>query len=218
MKRVAVILSGCGVYDGAEIHESVLTLLALDQAGAQVTVAAPDITQYHVINHQTGEVSPSETRNVRVEAARIARGPVKTVNELKVEDFDAVILPGGFGAAKNLCDFAVAGAAWKVEPSVEKFLTSFHKAGKVIGFMCIAPAICAKLFGSEQVSFTIGNDEGTAKALTGFGGSHVNSPVEEIVVDGKNKIVTTPAYMLAQSISEAEKGISQLVAKVLELA
>lgn len=218
MKRVAVILSGCGVFDGAEIHESVLTLLALDRAGATVTIAAPDVPQYQVINHQTGQPVPGETRNVRVESARIARGPVKTVAELDVKDFDAVILPGGFGAAKNLCSFAYAGKDFTVEPTTEKFLKAFHATGKPIGFACIAPAICAKLFGSESVEFTIGNDPGTAQALSTFGGKHVNARVDEIVYDARKKIVTTPAYMLAQNISEAEKSITKLVNKILEIA
>jgi len=218
MKRVAVILSGCGVFDGAEIHESVLTLLALDRAGAAVTIAAPDVQQHHVINHQTGQPVPGETRNVRVESARIARGPVKTVAELEVKDFDAVLLPGGFGAAKNLCSFAYAGKDFTIEPSVEKFLKAFHAAGKPIGFACIAPAICAKLFGPEGVEFTIGNDPGTAQALSSFGGKHIAAKVDEVVHDTRKKIVTTPAYMLAQGLAEAEKSLTNLVNKILEIA
>lgn len=218
MKRVAVILSGCGVFDGAEIHESVLTLLALDKAGATVTVAAPDIPQHHVINHQTGQPAEGETRNVRVESARIARGPVKTVAELDPKDFDAVILPGGFGAAKNLCTFALAGADFEVEPTVATFLRTFHSLGRPIGLACIAPAIAAHLFGSESVRFTIGHDPGTAAALSAAGGIHVDCPVGDVVMDEARKIVTTPAYMLATRISEAEAGINRMVAAVLKLA
>ena len=165
MKRVAVILSGCGVYDGAEIHESVLTLLALDKAGAEVTAAAPDIDQYHVVNHQTGEVAEQESRNVQVESARIARGPVASVADIKPDDFDAVVLPGGFGAAKNLSSFAVEGAQCSVDESVAECLRRFHEADKPIGFACISPAIAAKIFGNKGVRLTIGTDAETAAAL-----------------------------------------------------
>ena len=162
MKRVVLILSGCGVYDGAEIHESVLTLLALDKAGAEVTTAAPDVDQFHVVNHQTGKVMEGESRSVLQESARIARGPVKRVADLKVEDYDAAVLPGGFGAAKNLCSFAVDGADCCVESSVADFLRRFHRAGHPIGFACISPAIAARIFGGDGVQLTIGNDADTA--------------------------------------------------------
>lgn len=218
MKRVAVILSGCGVYDGAEIHESVLTLLALDKAGAEVVVAAPDIEQLHVVNHQTGEVVDGESRNVRVESARIARGPVALVSELDPNDFDAVVLPGGFGAAKNLSTFAVDGAGCKVDESVADFLKQFHEAKKPIGFACISPAIAAKIFGDKGVQLTIGTDQETATAIESIGANHINCTVEEFVVDEGLKIVSTPAYMLGQRISDVEKGISRWVEAVLSLA
>jgi len=217
MNKVAVILSGCGVFDGAEIHESVLTLLALAKAGAEVTCAAPDVNQYHVINHQTGEVS-DEQRNVRVESARIARGEIQTVSELKVEDFDAVLIPGGFGAAKNIATLGVDGGDYTVEASVVEFLRAFHQAGKPIGFACIAPAIAAYVFGESKVKVTIGNDAGTAEALEGKGAQHVVCPVEDIVVDEDLKIVTTPAYMLAMNLLELETGINKWVKAVLEMA
>jgi enhancing lycopene biosynthesis protein 2 len=218
MKKVAVILSGCGVFDGAEIYESVLTLLALDRANAQVVCAAPDIPQHHVINHLTQKPEPGQGRNVLVESARIARGNIIPLSQLKVNELDAVIVPGGFGAAKNLCNFALAGAKYEVEQEVASTLQQAHRAGKPIGFICIAPAIAAKLFGAEKVEFTIGNDVGTAQALETAGAKHSSCNVYNIIVDRKLKIVTTPAYMLAQRITEAEAGINKLVQAVLEMA
>ncbi len=218
MKKVAVILSGCGVYDGAEIHESVLTLLALDRAQAQVICAAPDIPQRQVVNHLTGQPAARESRNVLVESARIARGAIIGLSQLKVDEIDAIILPGGFGAAKNLCDFAVAGEKFQVNPEVARVLLQAHQQGKPIGFVCIAPAIAARLFGAEKVDVTIGTDKATAAALQSAGAKHIPCNVEEIVVDRRLKIVTTPAYMLAQRITEAESGINKLVQAVLEMA
>lgn len=214
-KKVAVILSGCGVYDGSEIYESVLTLLRLDQRGAQVQCFAPNAPQLHVIDHYRGEET-QESRNVLVEAARLARGNIKDVREGKVEAFDALILPGGFGAAKNLSDFAVSGADCTVQPDVLAFARAFAQAGKPVGLICIAPALAARIYGPGVVC-TIGNDPDTAATLTRMGAQHENCAVDEIVVDPQRKLVTTPAYMLAKSISEAASGINKLVDRVLEL-
>ena len=214
-KKVAVILSGCGVYDGAEIHESVITLLRLDQRGAKVQCFAPDIAQLHVINHLTGEQMP-ETRNVLVESARIARGEIKDVREARVEDFDALIVPGGFGAAKNLSSFATEGAACSVQADVLSLAEAFAQACKPIGLMCISPAIAAKIYGPGVIC-TIGNDADTAAAVIKMGGTHEDCEVSEIVEDKARKLVSTPAYMLAQSISEAASGINKMVDRVLEL-
>ena len=215
-KKVAVILSGCGVYDGAEIHESVLTLLRLDQRGAQVQCFAPDIAQHHVINHLSGEPM-SESRNVLVESARIARGQVLDVLELQASEFDALILPGGFGVAKNLSDFASQGAACSVQADVLRATQSFVAAHKPIGLLCIAPVLAAKIFG-PGVFCSIGQDVDTAAAIEQMGGVHQACEVSEICEDPARKLVTTPAYMLARSISEAASGINKLVDRVLELA
>jgi len=215
-KKVAVILSGCGVYDGAEIHESVLTLLRLDQRGAVVQCFAPNVTQLHVVDHYSGD-EMDETRNVLVESARIARGQIKDVKELHVGDFDAVILPGGFGVAKNLSDFVVSGANCNVQADVLSATQAFVKAGKPVGLMCIAPALAAKIFGAGVIC-TIGKDHDTAAALTQMGAEHHECEVSDIVEDAQHKLVTTPAYMLAQSISEAAAGINKLVDRVLELS
>ncbi len=218
MKKVAVILSGCGVFDGAEIHESVLTLLALDQAGADIHCAAPNIPQAHVVNHLDGSTSESESRNVLQESARIARGAIADLAQLDPADFDAIALPGGFGAAKNLCGFAFDSESFEVDPTLADFLTKAHALGKPIAFACIAPAVAAKLFGPEGLRYTIGTDEGTATALSKWGGEHVSCPVDDIVVDAERKIVTTPAYMLAERISEAHAGLGKMVDALLALA
>lgn len=214
-KKVAVILSGCGVYDGAEVYESVITLLRLDQRGAQVQCFAPNIAQLQVINHLNGEEMP-ESRNVLVEAARIVRGQIKDVREAQAEDFDALILPGGFGAAKNLSDFASQGAHCSVQPEVLALAKAFAAAKKPVGLICIAPALAAKIYG-PGVSCTIGNDADTAETLNAMGAQHAECLVGEIVEDTQFKLVSTPAYMLAQSIGEAASGINKLVDRILEL-
>ncbi len=215
-KKVAVILSGCGVYDGAEIHESVLALLRLSQRGAEVQCFAPDIPQHHVINHLTGQES-AESRNVLVEAARIARGKIRDVRELQAADYDALVIPGGFGAAKNLSDFAFRGASCAVQPDVLAAARGFAAAHKPVGLICIAPALAARIYGAG-VQCTIGNDPDTAATLADMGAEHVECAVDDVVVDAQRKLVTTPAYMLAKSLAEAASGINKLVDRVLELA
>ncbi len=215
-KKVAVILAGCGVYDGAEIHEAVLALLALDQHGASYQCLAPNIEQMHVVNHITGQASPGEKRNVMVEAARIARGDIQDLATARAEDFDAMIVPGGFGAAKNLCDFAVKGSAMTVQPDFLRFAQAMREARKPIGLICISPTMSARIFG-EGVQCTIGNDAETAAAIEAMGGRHIGCPVEKAVIDEQNKLVTTPAYMLAKNISELAKGIDGCVEAVLKL-
>jgi enhancing lycopene biosynthesis protein 2 len=217
-KKVGVVLSGCGVFDGAEIHESVITLLALDRAGAEMVFCAPDREQMHVVNHHTGEVAEGESRNVRVESARIARGPVRDVADVKADEIDALMLPGGFGAAKNLCTFAVAGADCDVDPGVAALVREVHAQGKPIAAVCIAPALLAKVLGSESPDLTIGNDTGTAGAMESLGANHVACPVTEFVVDRERKLITSPAYMLAQNISEAAAGIEKTVNALMEMA
>jgi len=214
-KKIAVILSGCGVYDGAEIQESVITLLRLDQRGAQVQCFAPDIPQLHVVNHLTGEEMP-ESRNVLVESARIARGEVKDIKQANAEEFDALIVPGGFGAAKNLADFAVKGAECSVNPQVLALAEAFAEAGKPVGLICISPALAAKIYG-PGVTCTIGNDTDTVAALDKMGASHQECAVEDIAEDTARKLVSTPAYMLGKNISEVASGINKLVDRVLEL-
>lgn len=216
MKKVALILSGCGYLDGSEIYETTLTLLALDQADAGVQCFAPDIPQLHVVNHLSGEPT-GESRNVLVEAARLARGKIKDVKEARADEFDALIIPGGFGAAKNLSDFALKGSGLTVHPDVLAFARSMHKAGKPVGLICIAPAM-APAIGGHGTRYTIGNDANTAAAIDATGGVHVSCAVTDCVVDAEHRIVTTPAYMYPARLSEAATGIGKLVAAVLAMS
>lgn len=215
-KKVAVILAGCGVYDGAEIHESVITLLHLDRHGVTYQCMAPDMPQAHVVNHLTGEACEDESRNVLVESARLARGHVIDIAHANPRDYDAVIMPGGFGVAKNLSDFASRGAACKVQPDVLRFVQAMHAAGKPVGLVCIAPALAAQLVG-QGARCTIGRDPDTAAAINAMGAVHVECPVEAACVDEQHKLVTTPAYMLAGRIGEAYAGIGKLVDHVLAM-
>ncbi len=216
-KRIGVLLSGCGVYDGAEIHEAVLTLLALDRAGATIVCTAPDVGQMHVVNHLTGEVT-AETRNVLVESARIARGAIRDLKGLTAADLDGLIIPGGFGAAKNLSDFAVRGPEGGVNPEVARILEEMTAAGKPVGAICIAPAVLALALGKRAPEVTIGSDAETAAAIERMGGRHRACTVDMIHVDPANRVVTTPAYMLGPGIKDVAVGIEKLVAEVMAMA
>ncbi|PID44734.1 MAG: isoprenoid biosynthesis protein ElbB [Proteobacteria bacterium] len=216
MANIAVVLAGCGVYDGSEIYESVITLLSLDRHNARYQCFAPDIDQLHVINHLTGQVAEGETRNVLVEAARLARGEIKNLNTLQADDFDAVIFPGGFGVAKNLCSFATEGTNMTINDEVMRVARDFAQKGKPAGYICIAPSMVASIYGSG-VKCTIGSDEDTAKALETMGARHINCPVDDVVIDEENRVLTTPAYMLAGRISEAASGIEKLVTKLVSM-
>lgn len=219
MKKIAVCLSGCGFLDGAEIHEAVLTLLALDQAGAKAVCCAPDVAQAGVMNHATHQPE-SGTRNVLTESARIARGEIRNLREVKAADIDALIFPGGFGAAKNLCTFAVDGATCTVNADVERLTGDMLAAGKPIGAICIAPALLARIVGKRDLhpKLTIGHDQATAAAIHAMGARHCDCEVTEMVVDEKHRIVSTPAYMLGKGPAEVFEGIRKLVAEVLRLA
>ena len=217
MKKIAVLLSGSGVYDGSEIQESVLTLLAIEQCGASYRCFAPNIEQHHVINHLTGAISENETRNVLVESARIARGDVEDINEFYIDEWDALIVPGGFGAAKNLSNFALQGSECQVNDEVLKMCQAFANAGKPAGYMCIAPAMLPLIY-PKGVKGTIGHDAATAESIATMGLEHIKADVESVVIDKDNQVVSTPAYMLATSISDAAKGISRLVKSVIAMS
>jgi len=216
MKKIAIILSGCGVYDGSEIHESVLTMLAITEQGAQYRCFAPNINQYHVINHFTGEVDETQTRNVLVESARIARGDIEDITELVVDEFDALVLPGGFGAAKNLCDFAINNENCTMQNDVLLACQAFAAAKKPAGYICISPAMIALVYGQNSKG-TIGTDSDIAAQLTAMGLQHVNCSVDNVVIDQTNKVISTPAYMLASNIGEAAQGINKLIKNLLEM-
>lgn len=215
-KKIGVVLSGCGVYDGSEIHEAVLTLLAIDRNGAEAVCMAPDM-ELSEVDHLSGNATGA-TRNVLVESARIARGKIRNIAEVNAGELDALIFPGGFGAAKNLCNFAGKGAAATIHPEVAKLLREIAAVKKPICAICIAPALVAATLGKEYApKVTIGNDAGTAAAIVAMGSEHIICPVTEFVVDKHNKIVSTPAYMLAQSISEVAVGIDKAVKATLDL-
>lgn len=217
MSKIGVLLSGCGVFDGAEIHEAVITLLALDRAGAEIICMAPDVDQYHVINHFTQEVT-DEKRNVLVESARIARGEIRNLKDVRASDIDGLIIPGGFGAARNLSDFAIKGPDAPVNPEVQRLLDELVSANKPVGALCIAPVILTKALSGKKPEVTIGNDQGTAAVIESMGGAHKVCAVDMIHVDENNNLVTTPAYMLGPGIKDVAAGIEKVVAKVVELA
>jgi enhancing lycopene biosynthesis protein 2 len=213
MKKFAVVLSGCGVFDGAEIHEATLTMLAIMKQGARYELFAPDIPQHHVINHITGE-EMAESRNVLVESARIARGAIQDLKKYDPSDFDGLIFPGGFGAAKNLCDFAIKGVDCTVNEDVAGAVKKTLQAQKPIGALCIAPVILAKITG--QGAMTIGQDKGTAAAIEKMGAVHKNTAHGEVIVDEHNMVFTTPCYMLDATILDIEKGASNIVRAMMD--
>jgi len=214
MKKIAVVLAGNGVYDGSEIHEATLTLLAVVRNGAQYQCFAPDIDQAHVINHLTGEEMP-EKRNVLVEAARIARGNIKPLSEYNAKNFDALVFPGGFGAAKNLCTFAFDGVDCSVNPNAEKAVRNTIAEKKPVGALCISPVLITKILGDVKV--TIGQDEAALQAIEKMGGTHKKTSHGQIVVDEKYKVVTTPCYMLDATIDQIADGAENVVKKILEM-
>ncbi|MBI4580442.1 MAG: isoprenoid biosynthesis glyoxalase ElbB [Planctomycetes bacterium] len=220
MPRVAVCLSGCGVFDGSEIHEAVLTMLALDQAGADIVCCAPNVEQAVVMDHLTRSPAGGQSRNVLVESARIARGNIVDLAGVKASQIDALIFPGGFGAAKNLCNFADVGPECSVHPQVERLVGEMLEAGKPIGAICIAPAMLARIVGRRDMHprMTIGTDESTASAMEKMGVRHQDCPCESFVVDEAHKIVTTPAYMLGKGPAQVFEGIRRLVGEILRLA
>jgi len=215
--KFTIVLAGCGYRDGAEIREAVLTLLAVEKHGHTFRCCAPDKMQRDVVDHLSGETAGA-SRNVRVEAARIARGEVDDLASVRAVDFDALVFPGGFGAAKNLCDFAEKGVDCRVDASVERLIRETHAAAKPIGAICIAPVIIARVLGKHRPVLTIGSDPSTAAALETMGATHREARAMEAVVDGKNRLVSTPAYMCAAAIPEIAAGIDRLVVEVAALA
>lgn len=226
MKRIGVLLSGCGVYDGAEIQESVFTLLAIDQNGGKAVCVAPNIAQHHVVNHITGEEMP-ETRNVLTESARIARGNIQDLAKVTANDFDALVIPGGFGDAKNLTKWAFSGASGEINSEVQRIIIEMLEAKKPIVGLCMGPTIIAKaLEGKLTNSFvTVGNVtekspydieevQGEVKKL-GF--DTKENSITEITIDKENKIITAPCYMMEVSIAQVYANAKQAIDKLFEL-
>ncbi len=216
--KVGVLLSGCGFKDGAEIHESVLTLLALDRAGAEIRCFAPDVAQPEVIDHLHGKPAPGERRNVLVEAARIARGRIADVRQARAKDLDALVLPGGFGAANNLATVGTKGRAGEVNPEVARLLREMHAAKKPIGAICIAPLVVAKVLGAARPRLTVGDDPGVEAEMAACGAVPEKCAVDGVVVDREQRVVSTPAYMIGPSIRHVAPGIERCVAEVLAIA
>ncbi len=214
LPKIAIILSGNGVYDGAEIHESTMTMYAVVKQGGEYQIFAPDIEQHHVINHITGE-EMNEKRNVLIEAARIARGNIKPLSELKAKDYDGIMFPGGFGAAKNLSSFAFDGVNCTVLPDVERVITEAVKEEKPIGALCISPAVVAKVL--EGVRVTIGQDKGTAEAIEKMGGTHLNTNHGDVTIDEDFKVATTPCYMLDATIVDIADGAMNVTKAVFDM-
>lgn len=216
MKPIAVILSGCGVFDGSEIHESVLTMLSLSKNDVEICFFAPNREQLDVINHINEETN-QEKRNIMVESSRISRGKIAPLSSADAKKFSAVIIPGGFGVAKNLSNFAIKGSDCEIDKDLLTFCREIHQQGKPMGLMCIAPVMLPKIL-NKAVKLTIGNDKKTIAQIEQMGGTHIICSFDDIVVDEDNKVITTPAYMLASSPNEAWQGINKLVKKVIELA
>lgn len=213
--KAAVVLAGCGPMDGAEIHEAVMTLYAIENNGGSFEIFAPNVVQHHVINHITGEVM-NESRNVLTEAARIARGKIRALKEYRADEFDALIFPGGFGVAKNLCTYAVDGPDFYVDRIVEEAIRSTHNAGKPIGALCISPVLITRVLG--DITVTIGSDAATVADIIKLGGRHENKNHGEVSVDMKNLIVTTPCYMLDATLPEIARDADALVKAIKEMS
>ena len=217
MAKVCVLLSGSGVYDGAELHEAVLTLLALHEAGAEVLMAAPSGPQFHVINHLTGAVAEGETRDILVESARVARGEITALDQVSIDELDAVVLPGGFGVAKNLCSFAFDGPECSVHEGVARFLREARARSLPLGFACISPALAAAVF--REGTLTVGrDDDGASEGLRALGATAVACEASGVIVDEERRTVSTPAYMTGTSLVELRAGLKGMVDQVLEWA
>ena len=218
--KFAVVLSGCGVFDGSEIHEAVCALLAIEEAGAAYQCFAPNTWQARVMDHFTGEstaiAGDEDNRNVLAESARIARGNIKDLSEFNPKDYDGIIFPGGFGAALNWSNFATKGPACEVNEEVERAIKESFKEGIVIGAMCIAPTVIARVLGKNKITVTIGNDKDVAAGIAKMGAFHENKTASEVCVDEMNKIVTVPAYMLSKNITEVCRGAHNMVSAMME--
>lgn len=219
--QFAVVLSGCGVFDGTEIQEAVCSMLAIDEAGADYKCFAPNTWQARTIDHFTGNAvaiaGDEDNRNVLAESARICRGEIKDLKEFRAQEFDAIIFPGGFGAALNWSDFAIKGADCEINQEIKRAIEESFKQGIVIGAMCIAPTVLAKVLGKHNITLTIGNDANVVAGIKKMGAEHENKTSTEVCVDEENKIVTTPCYMLATSLKEIATGTRNLVNEMLEL-
>ncbi len=220
MTQVAVVLAGNGRGDGSEIHEASSCLIHLDRHKIAYRCFAPDKPQADVIDHVTGKPT-HETRNVMVESARISRGEISPLAKLDVDAFAGIVFPGGYGAAKNLCTFAKDGPNCTVDPDVERVVKGFRAKNKPIAMCCIAPVIAAKVLGTSVggpgCEVTIGEDAATAGAIAKMGSKNIARPVTEAVVDTKNRLVTTPAYMCDSGPYGVFTGIGRMIDEFVKM-
>ena len=212
-KKIAIIIGGCGHRDGSEIHETTMTMLAVEEHGATYQMFAPNRNQYHVLNHLDG-TEMQEQRNMLVEAARIARGNILPLENFDVNQFDAVIFPGGFGVAKNFFNYAFKGVDCEVDEQIAHIIKSVHQAGKPIGALCISPVLMAKILGN--ITVTIGQDAKTARDIEQMGATNVNTSNGDVVTDKKNKIFSTPCYMLDANLVDIHEDAYNLVEAMME--
>ena len=224
--KIGVLLSGNGVFDGSEIHESVFTLLAIDENKAEAVCFAPNIDQHHVLNHITGD-EMEESRNVLIESARIARGNIKDLKEIAAEDIDALVLPGGFGAAKNLTKWAFKGPDGDILPDVKRIINEMVHLGKPVCGLCMGPTVIAKALEGSGVkaSLTVGSTEtpspyeidAISAGMEKTGATAIMKEVTEIMVDESNKIVTAPCYMMEATISQIRNNIKMAVDQTIKM-
>lgn len=214
-KKAAVVLSGCGVFDGTEIYEAAIAVLNIEKCGGEVEFFAPEnMPQAHVVNHAKGEVEENAKRSVFEESARIARGKITPLSKFKPENFDALIFPGGFGAAKNLSSFAFDSADCKVDSEVASAIKAALEAKIKMGFICISPVIAAKVI-SNNIQLTIGTDAATMEALKKMGASPLECDAKNFVKDETLPVYSTPAFMMTEKVSEIDEGIGKMISAIL---
>jgi enhancing lycopene biosynthesis protein 2 len=226
MKKIGILLSGCGVYDGSEIQETVLAMLAIQEVGAEYFCISIDKNQHHVINHLNG-TEMAETRNMMIESARIARGNVKNINEVEIRDFDALVIPGGFGNAKNLSSWAFDGPKGTILPEVKLLIVNCINAGRPIAALCVSPILIAKAMEDSgfQVELTLGNSADSSPynindfhaSLKATGAKTFEKNIEGIQIDEKLKIVSAPCYMIEANILEIRNNIKQAIEALMLL-
>ncbi len=224
--KIGVLLSGNGVYDGSEIHESVLTLLAIDENRGQALCFAPNINQHHVVNHLSGN-EMNEQRNVLIEAARIARGAITDLAEVTSASLDALVVPGGFGAAKNLTKWAFSGPEGEINQQVKRIITEMVQSKKPIVGLCMGPTVIAKALEDTGLKqhLTVGTTKETSPyeidaisaGMEKIGAVVEMKTIKEISIDVENRIISAPCYMMEGSITDVRDNIKQAIDELFEM-
>lgn len=224
--NIGVLLSGNGVYDGAEIQEAVLTLLAIDEMGWNAVCISVDKPQHHVINHLTGEVM-DESRNMLVEAARIARGQITPIDSISPADIDALVIPGGFGSAKNFTSWAFDGPESTILPEVKLLLVNLVNVGKPIVALCVSPVVVAKAFEGSSIHPTLSLGSASESSpydinsfnegLRATGAIAQERTIREVLIDPTNRIICAPCYMMDARITEINANIKQAMVALNEI-